>query len=243
MMTDVFWLNGAFVEPQDACVSPLDRAFVMGDAVYEVVRIHHGRPFCAGAHFDRMKNGLDELGIPAPFDGEGFATILLELAARNGVQFGVAYLQVSRGAAPRSHLVPRGIEPTVFGFSNSPPIPTWKDYPDGVKAITLPDQRWARCDLKTTVGSTRKCCSTEHKQIIHDIAAEHIPDNKTSLPMPRRLDADSKLRHRGTDGDNRQAHQRLAPTKRYRPASGSLDDKPCSKLQHHHAESEADKVH
>ena len=167
MTTDAFWLNGAFVKPQDACVSPLDRAFLMGDAVYEVVRIHHGTPFRAGAHYDRMKHGLGELGIPVPFDGEGFASILLDLASRNGVRFGLGYLQVSRGAAPRSHLLPRGIEPTVFGFSNTPPIPTWRDYPDGVKAITLPDQRWARCDLKTTMLLPNSLA----KQKAHDAGA------------------------------------------------------------------------
>lgn len=167
MTTEQFWLNGAFVGPEEARVSPLDRAFLMADAIYEVVRIHNGTPFLAGAHYDRMAFGLSELGIRVPFDREGFGRLLQEMAARNGVQSGLAYLQVSRGAAPRSHLLPQDVEPTVFGFANCPPMPTWRDYPDGVKAITVPDERWARCDLKTTMLLPNSLA----KQKAHDAGA------------------------------------------------------------------------
>lgn len=167
MTEEIFWLNGAFVERGKASLSPLDRAFLMADAIYEVVRIHNGTPFMGGEHYDRMAHGLSELGIPVPFGREEFVALLLEMAARNAVRFGLTYLQVSRGVAPRSHLLPKGVEPTVFGFARADKMPTWRDYPNGVKAITVPDERWGRCDLKTTMLLPNSLA----KQRAHDAGA------------------------------------------------------------------------
>ena len=145
------YVNGVFCHREEARVSALDRAFLMGDAIYEVLRVQNGRLFRMGEHRDRMANGLNALKIPSPFSEKGFEELCVELVRRNGVNVGIVYVQVSRGAAERTHLLPRGITPTVFGFAQSGEFPRWKSSPDGVAAITTSDIRWGRCDLKTTM--------------------------------------------------------------------------------------------
>ena len=151
MSERVFYVNGGFCPPDRAQVSVLDRAFLMGDAVYEVMRVHKGVPVLTREHHDRMSRGLGELGIPVPFTQTEFHKLCADLVARNHLTAGLVYLQVTRGAAERTHLVPGGLLPNVVGFVSQPELPRWKAFPGGVKAITVPDERWVRCDLKTTM--------------------------------------------------------------------------------------------
>lgn len=151
MGEELCYVDGLFVPRAAARVSILDRGLLMGDAIYEVVRVHNGRIFLPDRHFARMEQGLTALRIPVPFSAAEFADICAELARRNCVASGLVYLQVSRGAADRTHLIPRDIAPTVVGFSRSARVPFWAQSPGGVKAITTPDLRWGRCDLKTTM--------------------------------------------------------------------------------------------
>lgn len=149
---EVFFVNGSFCAREGAKVSVLDRGFVMGDAIYEVVRVHEGVLPLWRAHHARMRRGLDALGIASPMDEGAFGSLCLELAQRNAVRSGTVYLQVTRGVADRTHLIPADLTPTVVGFARSLAIPTWrKSHPEGVTAITVPDDRWGRCDLKTTM--------------------------------------------------------------------------------------------
>ena len=144
-------LDGTYLDIREAKVSVLDRGLLMGDAIYEVTRVRNGRLFRIGAHYARMERGLGALGIPMPFTFDAFEAVHLDLVRRNGVEGGFVYLQVSRGAALRTHLVPEGLTPTVFGYAATAALPKWRDHPDGVSVITTPDLRWQRCDLKTTM--------------------------------------------------------------------------------------------
>jgi D-alanine transaminase len=145
----IVFLDGAFVPVESARVSPLDRGFLFADAVYEVIAVYGGRALLLDAHLRRLARSLAELDIAAPHTDAGWRSIVGQLIARNGSGDMGVYLQVTRGAdSGRDHAFPAGIRPTVFAMA-SPLAPT-NLATAGVRAITGPDTRWARCDIKTT---------------------------------------------------------------------------------------------
>ncbi len=150
-MTTVY-LNGEFVPKERAMISVDDRGFVFGDGIYEVVRVIDGRIFEWGMHAARLARGLD--GIRIAFGAEkiaGLKDVCEQLVHDNGIASGEAtvYMQVSRGAAPRTHYFPpANTPPTVYVSASRFTVPQ-QDRERGVAAITFPDFRWLRCDLKT----------------------------------------------------------------------------------------------
>ncbi|MFM7065505.1 MAG: aminotransferase class IV [Gammaproteobacteria bacterium] len=145
------WLNGSFQPLASARISPLDRGFLFADAVYEVLPCHAGRPFLFHPHLERLERSQREIGLVPTLDRPAWAQILRGLVAHNDVQDGTLYLQVSRGAEwGRNHAPPLGIEPTVFAYATPlPPLDPLVLH-EGVAALTVPDERWARCDIKST---------------------------------------------------------------------------------------------
>lgn len=149
----IAFLDGEFLPLAAARISPLDRGFLFGDAVYEVVGAYDGVPLLLEAHLARLARSLAELRIAVPCDAAGWRRIIAGLIERNGggqahPDLGL-YLQVSRGAdAGRDHCFPQGLRPTVFAMASAL-APTRLDAP-GVRAITAPDNRWGRCDIKST---------------------------------------------------------------------------------------------
>ncbi len=147
------YLNGEFVEQEEAKVSVADRGFVFGDGVYEVTRIVDGRFIMENEHLGRLEEGLNGLKInlhKSVF--EQIPVISRELLTKNGHLEGEAtvYLQVTRGASvPRTHEFPSPpVEPTVY-LSSAPFKPHTKLHEEGVDAISVMDVRWSRCNLKT----------------------------------------------------------------------------------------------
>ncbi len=149
----IAFLDGEFLPLAAARISPLDRGFLFGDAVYEVIGAYDGVPLLLEAHLARLARSLAELRIAAPCDDAGWRRIIAGLIERNGggrahPDLGL-YLQVSRGAdAGRDHCFPQGVCPTVFAMASAL-APTRLDAP-GLRAITAPDNRWGRCDIKST---------------------------------------------------------------------------------------------
>jgi len=145
----IVYVNGRCLPLEQASISPFDRGFLFGDAIYEVVRFHRGRPFHLEEHLSRMREGLDALRIEAD---AGFYVPAAELLlAENGLAEGdaIVYAQVSRGAAPRTHAFPpEGTRPTVFAFARASDPPPAEG---GGRAILVPDERWGRCDIKTVM--------------------------------------------------------------------------------------------
>src|SRR5712692_76570 len=155
------YLNGEYLEQARAAVSVDDRGFLFGDGVYEVTRARNGRLFEVGRHLRRLERGLEALGIAPPpgFEpgggGGGGGGALLEIADRllrdNGLMNGDAlvYLEITRGAAERTHhFPPAGTPPTVFLRTNRLAAPD--DVRErGATVSTAPDLRWERCDVKT----------------------------------------------------------------------------------------------
>ena len=142
------FLNGEYLPIEEARISPLDRGFLFGDAVYEVVPVYAGKAFLLDAHIARMERSLSALQIASPMTRSEWTEIVNRLVEKNNCNDVAIYLQVSRGADKgRDHRIPKGIEPTVFGMASQLPE---RDYSAGVEAITRPDNRWGRCDIKAT---------------------------------------------------------------------------------------------
>jgi D-alanine transaminase len=146
------YLNGSYLPRERALVSVDDRGFTFGDGIYEVVRVVDERIFLWEAHAERMTRGLAAIRIPfGPSEVAGLRAVVERLLRDNDLTSGEAtvYLQVTRGAATRVHrFPPAGTPPTVYAAASAF-TPSDEMREKGVKAITFPDFRWARCDLKT----------------------------------------------------------------------------------------------
>jgi D-alanine transaminase len=150
-MTSIVWLNGEYLPRERALVPVDDRGFVFGDGIYEVTRAVDGRLFELERHLRRLAQGLEALRIPAALPDRALVELHERLLAENDLLEGEAtvYVQVTRGVAPRSHQFPvPAPRPTLFA-SASRFVPNLAAQRDGAAAVTAPDIRWARCDLKT----------------------------------------------------------------------------------------------
>ncbi len=148
-MSDTVYLDGAYVPRSEARISPDDRGFVFADGVYEVVRSYGGRLFRLESHLDRLADGLGALRIEGIRAAE-VASIAAGVLTANGLEDedALVYVQITRGAAPRTHAFPDpAVAPTVF-VAASPFTPRF-DQTVGVAVITVPDVRWLRCDIKS----------------------------------------------------------------------------------------------
>jgi D-alanine transaminase len=147
------YLDGHFLPLTEARVSVEDRGFLFGDGVYEVLRASAGRLYEEEAHWRRLASSCREVALTLPegLPAGGLRALALELLARNGLGEGEAtvYLQLTRGAAPRTHhFPPPGTRPTLY-LSAAAFAPPWEARTRGVQAITLPDVRWSRCNIKS----------------------------------------------------------------------------------------------
>lgn len=142
------YLNGEFLPESEAKISVLDRGFLFGDGVYEVVPVFGGRLFRLEQHLDRLERSLAAVRIDAPMDRAGWTRMLEDLVARNPGGDRSVYLQVTRGVARRDHAFPPDVPPTVFAMVSPIKAPDPALFEQGVAAVTVPDNRWGRCDIK-----------------------------------------------------------------------------------------------
>jgi D-alanine transaminase len=142
-------LNGQLMPLEEARVPALDRGFLFGDAVYEVLRVYGGRPWLADEHFARLARSLDAVRIRG-VDLERLRRRMLETIAAGSFREAIAYLQVTRGAAPRKHPFPAGVTPLEFLYVQEFADPYAEGRRTGAAVITQPDLRWDRCDIKST---------------------------------------------------------------------------------------------
>ena len=150
-MPSIVYLNGEFLPRAEAKLSVDERGFFFGDGVYEVTRAVEGHLFEPDRHMHRLERGLRELRIDAHLRTDAILDLHARLLRENDLEHGQAtiYLQVTRGAAPRSHrFPPAGTCPTVFLTATAFAVPN-EARAKGVAAVTYPDYRWTRCDLKT----------------------------------------------------------------------------------------------
>jgi D-alanine transaminase len=142
------YLNGEYLPTAEAKISVLDRGFIFGDGVYEVIPVYGGRLFRGPHHLQRLNNGLEAIRIDNPLSEQQWIEILEELVRQNGGGDQSLYLQVTRGIAPRDHRFPEPITPTIFAMS-SPLAEVELSTMQGISAVTLEDNRWLRCNIKS----------------------------------------------------------------------------------------------
>lgn len=146
MQDKIVYLKGEYLPLSAAKISVLDRGFLFGDGVYEVIPAYSGKLFCLEAHLQRLSNSLHAIRLNVLFDTEQWLDILQPLLIEGDAQY--IYLQITRGVADkRDHAFPEQCEPTIFAMCSAI-VPF--AYSQGVKAITLDDMRWALCNIKAT---------------------------------------------------------------------------------------------
>ena len=143
------YLNGKFLPLEDARISVLDRGFIYGDGVYELVPVYHRQPYRLPQHLARLQRSLDGIRLANPHTDVQWSAIIQELIARQPFEQQGVYFQVTRGAAKRDHAFPAGVPATVFMMSNPLATPSAEQVERGVAAVTAVDERWLHCDWKT----------------------------------------------------------------------------------------------
>jgi D-alanine transaminase len=147
----ICYLDGDYLPLADAQVSPLDRAFLFGDAVYEVIPVYAARPFRLRQHLDRMARSLTGIRMSVPLTHEQWADICGQLVTRNRAGEAYLYIQVTRGAEyGRNHAWPEGLKPTLFAYCSQLEQLPAAVLEKGVAALTAAEIRWARRDIKST---------------------------------------------------------------------------------------------
>ncbi|WP_321934368.1 D-amino acid aminotransferase [Paraburkholderia sp. J8-2] len=161
------WLNGELTPLSEARIPVLDRGFIFGDGIYEVVPVYaldaaDGEskvrvPFRIAQHLARLKRSLEKVGIANPFDEAGWRALVARLIEANETAGALArdahanfYVQVTRGVAPRGHAFPAAATPTVFAMVNPLKLPAQAQREHGVRCVTAEDKRWLNCDIKST---------------------------------------------------------------------------------------------
>lgn len=147
-MPDIAYVNGRFLLLAEACVSVEDRGFQFGDGVYEVIAVYAGQPFLLDRHMRRLQTSLSAIRIPYDLKAFPLEGIIAEGLSRCEYRDAVVYVQITRGAAPRSHVIPPGLTPTVVvTFRRHVPLPD--EYRRrGAALMTARDDRWGRCYIK-----------------------------------------------------------------------------------------------
>jgi D-alanine transaminase len=149
-MSRTVYVNGRYVPEAEAKVSIFDRAFLFGDGVYEVTAVLAGRPIDMEGHLARLDRSLVEMAIAPPLTDAELRALHQELIARNRLDEGVVYLEITRGVADRDFAYPEATRPTVAAFTQARALIYNPYAASGVKVITLPDIRWKRRDIKST---------------------------------------------------------------------------------------------
>ncbi|MBI1966231.1 MAG: D-amino acid aminotransferase [Betaproteobacteria bacterium] len=147
--SETVYLNGEFMPLENARVPVLDRGFIFGDGVYEVIPVYSRRPFRLPEHCRRLQRSLDAVRIANPMTDAEWARLVGELVARNADEDQYIYLQVTRGVAKRDHAFPRDAKPTVFVMSSPLATPARELVENGVPCVTAVDFRWLKCDVKS----------------------------------------------------------------------------------------------
>ncbi|WP_028547804.1 D-amino-acid transaminase [Paenibacillus sp. UNC451MF] len=144
----MYLYQNEFVPKDQVHISPDDRGYYFGDGVYEVFRVYNGTLFEAEGHYDRLEKSAREVRIPLPYSIEHLDEQLRKLIRLNELTEGTVYMQITRGAALRSHPFPNQAEPVLMAYCTEMARPL-QNMKQGITAITVDDIRWLRCDLKT----------------------------------------------------------------------------------------------
>ncbi|MFQ5970757.1 MAG: D-amino-acid transaminase [Alphaproteobacteria bacterium] len=148
-MSRVAYVNGRYLSHADAMVHVEDRGYQFADGVYEVIFVTNGRLVDELPHLERLERSLGELRMEMPMSTDPMRRVMREVLRRNRLRDGLLYIQVTRGVAPRDHRFPAAAKPALVMTARRPRPQSPKLTERGVDVITLPDIRWARCDIKS----------------------------------------------------------------------------------------------
>jgi len=150
METQTVYLNGEFMPLEEARIPVLDRGFIFGDGVYEVVPVYSRHPFRMVQHLKRLEGSLAGIRLANPMTIAQWSALTRRMIALNPWDDQSIYLQVTRGVAKRDHAFPKGVKPTVFMMASPLSTPAPAQVKNGVPCITATDNRWLKCDIKST---------------------------------------------------------------------------------------------
>lgn len=149
MNDPLVYLNGNFTPLSEAKIPVLDRGFIFGDGIYEVIPVYRRRPFRAQQHMARLFRSLAAVGIPNPHTQDAWLTLIDQVMQAHPADDQLVYIQVTRGVAKRGHAFPQEVTPTVFIMTNPLTTPSAEARAKGVACVSLEDRRWLRCDIKS----------------------------------------------------------------------------------------------
>ncbi len=149
MATDIIYLNGEFMPLEAARIPVLDRGFIFGDGVYEVVPVYSRHPFRLPEHLRRLQHSLDGIRLANPLSDPEWTRLTHDIIARNAGDDQSIYFQITRGAAKRAHEFPQDAKPTVFMMSSPLVTPPREQVEMGIACVTATDFRWLKCDVKS----------------------------------------------------------------------------------------------
>jgi D-alanine transaminase len=145
----ICYLNGTYQPLAEAKVSVLDRGFIFGDGIYEVVPVYYRKPFRFAQHMARFERSTREIGLANPLSRGQWLELVEQLVARNSGEHQFVYWQVTRGVAKRDFAFPKDAVPTVFAMTTPFTRPSEAQRTQGLSAVTRRDERWLRCDVKS----------------------------------------------------------------------------------------------
>lgn len=148
-MSRVAYVNGRYLPHRAAVIHIEDRGYQFSDGVYEVIAVERGKFVDEGLHLARLRRSLGELRIAEPMPERALKTVMREVVSRNRVSNGIIYIQMTRGVAPRDHAFPKDATTQIVMTARRSRPPDPKQVEEGIAVITMPDIRWARCDIKS----------------------------------------------------------------------------------------------
>ncbi len=148
-MSRIAYVNGRYLPIGAPAVQIEDRGYQLADGVYEVCKVVAGQFRDLDRHLDRLERSLAAVRIPMPMARRALELVMRETWRRNGLPDAMVYLQVSRGVAPRNHAFPSTVRPSLVVTVRPSRLPSAREMEHGVRVITLPDERWARCEIKS----------------------------------------------------------------------------------------------
>ena len=230
-MGRIAYVNGRFVPHADAYVHIEDRGYQLADGVYEVWALFDGRLGDAEGHFARLERSLSELSIPMPMSRAALTLVLKEAVRRNRIRDGLLYLQVTRGVAPRDHAFPTTpVRPAVVITAKA--VNRAKDEvraARGVGVITVPENRWGRCDIKT-VGLLPNALAKQKAREAGAVEAWFVDDlglvTEGASSNAWIVDGDGILRTRDTNANILRGVTRLSLIEVARQAGLKVEERP-----------------
>lgn len=148
-MQNLAWIDGSYCDLGEAKVFLEDRGYLFGDGVYEVARVYRGKTFFLGAHLERLQKSAAAIRISLPYSIDELEKIIQELLEKSGLGDGYIYIQLTRGRAKRDHLFPEQARPVLTMYVRELPEPVALEKLVPARCITLPDERWLKCHIKS----------------------------------------------------------------------------------------------